>query len=325
MSDEPQSKTAIVAALAANLGIAAIKFVAAGFTGSSAMLAEGIHSLVDTVNEWLLLLGLRKSQQPATERRPFGYGRELYFWSFMVAIFIFTIGGGLSLHEGIEHLRHPTPLQDPTWNYVVLGLAFCFDGASFLVARRTFNAQRGRRPFWAAFRASKDPSVFVVLFEDASDLLGLLIAFLGVLLSHLLHLPALDGVASILIGLLLLVVAGFLLRETKSLLLGEAAEAEQLEQLMTLVRAETTVVDTSAPLSSYLSPHELLVVLRVEFKAELPTAQLIQTIARLRTTIQAAHPDVQHLFIEPILLNDLAAGEGVGPAEKEQSASKSAS
>ncbi len=319
MSDEPQSKTAIVAALAANLGISAIKFVAAGFTGSSAMLAEGIHSLVDTVNEWLLLLGLHKSQRPASERRPFGYGRELYFWSFMVAIFIFTIGGGLSLYEGIEHLRHPTSLQDPTWNYVVLGLAFCFDGASFLVARRTFNAQRGRKSFWAAFRASKDPSVFVVLFEDASDLLGLLIAFLGVFLSHWLHQPALDGVASVLIGLLLLVVAGFLLRETKSLLLGEAAEAEQLEQLMVLVRAETAVVGTVAPLSSYLSPHELLVVLRVEFEAELPNSQLIQTIARLRAAIQAAHPDVQHLFIEPIMLSDLAESEGVGTSEKAKS------
>jgi cation diffusion facilitator family transporter len=302
VSDEPQSKTAILAALAANLGIAVIKFVASWFTGSSAMLAEGIHSLVDTINEWLLLLGLRKSQQPATEGRPFGYGRELYFWSFMVAIFIFSIGGGLSLYEGIEHLRHPTPLQDPTWNYVVLGLAFCLDGASFLVARRTFNKQRGRQSFWAAFRDSKDPSTFVVLFEDASDLLGLIIAFLGVFLSHLLHQPALDGVASILIGLLLLVVAWLLLRETKSLLMGEVAEPDVLAQLTALVRAEVSVVDTAAPLSSYLSPHELLIVLQVEFNAELPAAQLTQVVARLHTTIKKAFPDVQHLFIEPTLL-----------------------
>jgi cation diffusion facilitator family transporter len=300
--EEPQSKTAIMAALAANLGIAAIKFVASWFTGSSAMLAEGIHSLVDTVNEWLLLLGLRKSQQPATERRPFGFGRELYFWSFMVAIFIFSIGGGLSLYEGIEHFRHPTPLQDPTWNYVVLGLAFCFDGASFLVARRTFNAQRGRQTFWAAFRDSKDPSTFVVLFEDASDLLGLIIAFLGVFLSHLLHKPALDGVASILIGLLLLVVAWLLLRETKSLLMGEVAAPAMLAQLTALVRAEESVVNTAPPLSSYLSPHELLIVLRVEFDAELPAAQLTQTVERIHASVQHAFPDVQHLFIEPTML-----------------------
>lgn len=161
----PESKTAIVAALVANLGIAAIKFVAAWFTGSSAMLSEGIHSLVDTANEWLLLLGLRRSQQPADAARPFGYGKELYFWAFVVAVFIFALGGGLSLYEGIEHLRHPEPLRSPVWNYVVLGLAFCFDGYSFWVGRRAFNAQRGKQPFWRAFRRSKDPSIFVVLFE----------------------------------------------------------------------------------------------------------------------------------------------------------------
>jgi cation diffusion facilitator family transporter len=300
--DEPQSKTAIVAALAANLAIAVIKFVAAWFTGSSAMLSEGIHSLVDTANEWLLLLGLRASQQPASERRPFGYGRELYFWAFMVAVFIFSIGGGLSLYEGYEHLRHPAPLGDPTWNYVVLGLAFCFDGASFLVARRTFNAQRGRMPFWRAFRASKDPSVFVVLFEDASDLLGLLIAFLGVFLSHWLNEPALDGVASLLIGLLLLVVAGFLLRETKSLLLGEPAEAGMLAQVATLAKAEQGVLSTEPALSSYLSPHEILLVLPVEFAPDLPAAQLTQTVERLQAAIKAAYPDMQHVFIQPAAL-----------------------
>jgi cation diffusion facilitator family transporter len=302
--DKPQSKTAIIAALAANLGIAAIKFVAAWFTGSSAMLSEGIHSLVDTANEWLLLLGLRASQQPASEHRPFGYGRELYFWSFMVAVFIFAIGGGLSLYEGYEHLRRPAPLGDPTWNYVVLGLAFCLDGASFLVARRTFNAQRGKRPFWAAFRASKDPSIFVVLFEDASDLLGLLIAFLGVFLSHWLRQPALDGVASVLIGLLLLVVAGLLLRETKSLLLGEPAEATLLQKVMELACAEEAIIHTSPPLSSYLSPHEILLVLCVEFAPELPASQLTEVIERLRASIQAAHPDVRHLYIQPAALGE---------------------
>jgi cation diffusion facilitator family transporter len=299
-SDETHSKTAIVTALAANLGIATIKFVAAWFTGSAAMLAEGIHSLVDTANEWLLLLGLRKSQQPATAERPFGYGRELYFWAFMVAVFIFIIGGGLSLYDGIDHIRHPAPLHSPTWNYVVLAVAFCFDGASFLVARRTFDAQRGRQPFWKAFRASKDPSIFVVLFEDASDLLGLLIAFLGVLLSHLLHEPVLDGVASVLIGLLLLVVAGLLLRETKSLLLGEPAEQQLLQKITTLVQAEPTVVRVALPLSSYLSPHELLVVLPVEFPADLPAAQLTATVEQLRTAIEASYPDVRHIFIQPI-------------------------
>jgi cation diffusion facilitator family transporter len=300
---KPESKAAIITALAANFGIAAIKFVAAWFTGSSAMLSEGIHSLVDTANEWLLLLGLRKSQQPATEWRPFGYGRELYFWAFMVAVFIFVIGGGLSLYDGIDHIRHPAPLHSPTWNYVVLAVAFCFDGASFLVARRTFNTQRGRQPFWKAFRDSKDPSIFVVLFEDASDLLGLLIAFLGVFLSHLFNQPILDGVASVLIGLLLFVVAGLLLRETKSLLLGEPAEPTLLQKITDLVQAEPTVVSTAPPLSSYLSPHELLVAIPVEFVADLPAAQLTKTVKQLRTNIEEAYPDVKHIFIQPANLN----------------------
>ena len=297
------SKLTIYAALVSNLVIAAIKFAAAGFTGSSAMLSEAIHSTVDTANELLLLLGLRQSRQPASARRPFGYGRELYFWAFIVAIFIFAIGGGVSLYEGVEHLRHPVPLSDPTWNYVVLGLAFCFDGASFLIARRSFDKQRGRRSFWTAFRASKDPSIFVVLFEDASALVGLLMAFLGIFLSHWLHQPAYDGIASLGIGTLLLVVAMLLLRETKSLLLGEPAEAALLQKITELVCTEPAIVRVEAPLSSYLGPQEILVVLPVEFAPELASAQLTQTIERLRTAIQLAHPSVQHVFIQPTALS----------------------
>jgi len=297
---QPESKTAVVAALVANMGISVTKFGAAYFTGSSAMLSEGIHSLVDTANEWLLLLGLRRSQQPADAARPFGYGKEQYFWAFVVAIFIFTLGGGLSLYEGIEHLQHPEPLQSPTWNYVVLGLAFCFDGYSFLVGRRAFNAQRGRQSFWRAFRSSKDPSIFVVLFEDASDLLGLLIAFLGVLLSHVLNEPRLDGVASIGIGLLLIVVAILLLRETKSLLLGEPADAELLRAVAAQARTEAGVVRVADPLSTYLSPHEIMLVLPVEFAPELPAAQLTQLVEKLRAAVKHAQPDVKHVFVQPV-------------------------
>ena len=295
----PSSKVAIVAALGANLAIAIIKFVAAGFTGSSAMLAEGIHSVVDTANEFLLLLGLRKSQRPAHAGRPFGYGKELYFWSFIVAIFIFAIGGGISIYEGIEHLRHRTPLESPVWNYVVLGLAFLFDGASFLVARRTFNAQRNGRGFWSAFRGSKDPSIFVVLFEDAADLLGLIVAFLGVFLSHYFQEPALDGVASLLIGVILLVVAILLLRENKSLLLGEPAETALLQDVDALVTADAAVVATGASLSSYLSPHEILLVLRVEFHPELPAMQVTEAVGRLEAAVQERYPDIRHVFVQP--------------------------
>lgn len=302
-SSEPSSKTAIVAALAANLAIAVVKFVAAGVTGSSAMLAEGIHSVVDTTNEWLLLLGLRRSQQQPSEQRPFGYGRELYFWSFIVGICIFGIGGGISIYEGIEHLRHPSPLRDPLWNYLVLGVAFCFDGASFVVALRTFNAQRNGLSFWAAFRASKDPSTFVVLFEDAADLLGLIVAFLGVLLSHALRNPYLDGVASLLIGLILLVVAALLLRENKSLLLGEPASPELRQGVAALVTADGAVHAAEAPLSSYLSPHEILVVVRVQFVPTLTAAEVAQAADRLRATIQREYPDLRHVFIEPVVVD----------------------
>ncbi|TGD78611.1 cation diffusion facilitator family transporter [Hymenobacter wooponensis] len=299
-ADPPSSKVAILAALGANLAIAIIKFVAAAFTGSSAMMAEGIHSVVDTANEWLLLLGLRSSQRPASDKRPFGYGKELYFWSFIVAICIFAIGGGISIYEGIQHLRDPGPLKDPTWNYVVLGLAFLFDGASFLVARRTFNAQRGQMSFWKAFRGSKDPSIFVVLFEDAADLLGLSVAFLGVFLSHQLQNPYLDGVASLLIGGILLVVAGLLLRENKSLLLGEPAELALLQAVRALARTDSAVVDADTPMTSYLSPHEILMVLRVEFQPDLHTADLTEGVQRLQQAIRQQYPDIRHLFIEPI-------------------------
>ncbi|SNR74950.1 MULTISPECIES: cation diffusion facilitator family transporter [Hymenobacter] len=301
-AEPTSSKVAIVAALGANLAIAVIKFVAATFTGSSAMMAEGIHSVVDTTNEWLLLLGLRQSQRPAHEGRPFGYGKELYFWSFIVSICIFGIGGGISIYEGIQHLRHPSALQDPLWNYVVLGLAFLFDGASFLVARRTFNAQRNGRSFWSAFRESKDPSSFVVLFEDAADLLGIIVAFLGVFLSHQLQNPYLDGVASLLIGVILVVVAALLLRENKSLLLGEPADAAILREVASRAQADAAVTAVAAPLSSYLGPHELLLVLRVEFNSTLSAAELTTAVARVQAAIRAAYPDIQHLYVEPAFL-----------------------
>ncbi len=296
---QPESKATVVAALVANLVVAAAKFVAAWRTGSSAMLSEAIHSTVDTTNEWLLLLGMRQSALPPSAERPFGHGRELYFWAFVVAVFIFAIGGGLSVYEGYHQLRHPAPLRDPTWNYAVLALGFLSDGASFVIAWRTFSQQRGRRPFWRAFRISKDPSVFMVLFEDAAALLGLLFAFLGVFLSHYLNRPELDGAASLGIGALLLIVAALLLRETKSLLLGEPAEAKLLTQIRELACAEPAVQQVRPALSSYLGPHEILVVLPVEFAPDLPAGQLVEATEHLRAAIRNCHPDVRHVFVQP--------------------------
>lgn len=300
MKSEPSSKIAIYGALAANLVIAVVKFAASYFTGSSAMLSEGIHSLVDTLNEWLLLLGLSRSQRPPDARRPFGYGRELYFWAFVVAVCIFGIGGGVSLYEGVEHLRHPEPLRDPTWNYWVLGIAFLLDGGSFLLARRTFNAQRRGVGFWRAFHHSKDPGTFVVLFEDAADLLGLSVAFLGVYLSHTLHMPALDGIASLGIGLILLIVAALLLRETKSLLMGEPAEAAVLQQITQIVRADEAVLSAEAPLSSYLGPEELLVVMRVRFRPAQSAREVAAAIARVQAAVEQRLPQIKHMLIQPV-------------------------
>ena len=216
-----ESKLAIYGAIAANVAIAATKFVVAGITGSSAMLSEGIHSAVDTCNGVLLLVGTWRSELPASDEHPFGHGKELYFWSLIVAVLIFGLGGGVSFYEGIQHIRHPEPMQDPTWNYVVLGLAMLFEGASFLVALRQFRAQSRGAPFWRALEQSKDPTTYTVLAEDSAALLGLVVAALGIYFSHRLDMPALDGAASVVIGLLLAGVAVLLIRESRGLLIGE--------------------------------------------------------------------------------------------------------
>src|SRR5205823_12090612 len=208
------SKIAVYGAIAANVAIAVTKFVVAGITGSSAMLSEGIHSAVDTFNGVLLLVGLKLSQRPATPEHPFGHGKELYFWSLIVAVLIFGLGGGISFYEGVQHLRAPQPLQDPMWNYVVLGAAAVFEGSSFVVALRQFLRQAGDAPFWQALHRSKDPTTYTVLAEDAAALVGLVVAALGIALARHFDRPALDGAASMVIGLLLAGVAVLLIRES---------------------------------------------------------------------------------------------------------------
>ena len=298
------SKTAIYTALAANLGIAATKFIAASITGSSAMISEGIHSLVDTLNELLLLLGLNRSQRPADEKRPFGYGREQYFWSYVVALLIFAVGGGISLYEGITHIQHPEPAKDPFWNYIVLGIALVLDGYSLFTAWRAFNAQRGNQSIWAAVKDSKDSATFTVLFEDASDVLGLIIAFLGVFLSHQLSNPYLDGVASILIGLLLVGVAVVLARESKSLLMGEGVDAETNRQLMALTEADPMVLKTVRIATIYLGPEEITLVQNVAFQENLTTDTINKAIVRIHESIYKAFPAIKRAFIQPVALTD---------------------
>lgn len=293
------SKTPIYSALFANVAIAVTKFVAAGVTGSSAMISEGIHSLVDSLNEILLLLGIQRSQRPADNTRPFGYGKELYFWAFIVSILIFGVGGGVSFYEGITHLQHPEPIENPLWNYVVLGIAFSLDGFSFITALREFNRQRGSQSFWAAVKRSKDPSTFVVLFEDAADVLGLVVAFLGVFLGHELNNPYFDGAASIIIGLILTAVSVVLARESRSLLMGESADPAVMQQLVALVEQDRAVERVIQAPSMFLGPEEVFVMLVIDFRNDLSMHELYEAIDRLRATVQNEFTLVKRLFIEP--------------------------
>ncbi|EHQ24499.1 cation diffusion facilitator family transporter [Mucilaginibacter paludis] len=296
----PASKTPIYTAFAANLLIAITKMTAALITGSSAMASEGIHSLVDTSNEVLLLLGLHKSKKPADENRPFGYGKELYFWAFVVSLLFFALGGGVSIYEGIHHLIQPEPMKKPIWNYIVLGIAFIFDGFSLITAMREFNRQRGATPFWQAVKQSKDPSTFVVLFEDAADVIGILIAFTGILLSRMLDNPYIDGVASILIGILLTMVAVVLVRESHSLLMGESAPKEDINGIVSLITSDPAVVRVVTQQSMYLSPEEVILILTINFERDISSQQMVPIIQNIRHAVQKSHPHFKHLFIEPV-------------------------
>lgn len=295
-SGAAESKVAIVAAIAGNVAVAFTKFVAAAFSGSSAMLSEGIHSLVDTGNGALLLFGLRQSRRPPDFTHPFGHGKELYFWSLIVAITIFALGGGMSLYEGITHLLQPQPLADPFWNYVVLGCAFCFEGTTLLFGLKAFRVVKGKRGFLEAMHRSKDPSTFIVVFEDSGALLGLVIAFFGVFLGHQLRNPYLDGIASIVIGLVLATMSFFLAYETKGLLIGEGVERETLERIRSLVEADPGIAHVSRLLTMYFGPHEVLLALEVKFRDELSAVGVRAAVARVQKTVRREYPDITRIY-----------------------------
>src|SRR5713101_4994643 len=231
----------VYAALLGNILVTATKFGAAALTGSSAMLSESVHSLIDTGNEVLLLHGLRRAAKPPDEEHPFGHGREVYFWSFVVALLVFAVGAGVSFYEGIQHVLNPTPIQRPFVNYVVIALALVFEGASWRVAYREFRVAKGDDSIIEAARRSKDPTTFMVLFEDSAAVVGLLIALAGTAAAEALDLPVLDGVASIAIGVLLGLVAAFLARESKGLLIGEPAQSEVVGHICSIARAHPGV------------------------------------------------------------------------------------
>jgi cation diffusion facilitator family transporter len=292
------SKAAILGALAANVGVAVVKFIAAAYTGSSAMISEGIHSLVDSGNTLLLLFGLHRSTKAPSEKHPFGYGKELYFWTLVVATSLFAIGGGMSIYEGIEHMNHPEPLTDPTINYIVLGFAFVFSAMSFLVAFREFKKSNEGKPVWQAVKDSKDPGTFAILFEDSADLLGLLVAFLGVYFGHALENPYIDGAASIVIGVILAFTSFVLAKETKGLLIGEAADPEVLKAIVALAFEDDAVDYVKPPLTMHIGSDSILLALGINFKNHLNAEQVAQAIDRIEVKIRANYPDVKRIFIE---------------------------
>jgi cation diffusion facilitator family transporter len=293
-----ETKTAVLAAIAGNLSIAAIKFLVGALTGSSAMLAEGIHSLVDTGNGALLLLGLRMSKRPADEEHPFGHGKELYFWTLIVAILIFAVGGGMSFYEGILHVLHPSPIQNEAWNYAVLAVAFIFEALSWTVAWKVFRSQRNGQGLFHAIETSKDPTTYTVLLEDSVALLGIVIAFLGILLASRLQNPYFDGGASMAIGVLLACVAVFLASQSKGLLIGEGADRKILDGIQMIAKADPAVELTKPALTMYFGPHEILLALDVQFHAGLSAAEVTEAVDRMERQIRRQYSDIAHIYIE---------------------------
>jgi cation diffusion facilitator family transporter len=295
------SKKAIYGAIIANTAIAISKFVAAFFTGSASMLSEGIHSLVDTGNGALLLLGIKKSQKPADDQHPYGYGNEIYFWSFIVAVLIFALGGGIALFEGIEAVLHPhaeVNREYIMWNYTVLIFAMLFEGSALVVALKEFNKSRGDNSFYQALRDSKDTSTAAIVIEDTAALIGLTIALLSVFAADMTGNVYFDGLGSILIGVLLVSVSLFFAVECKDLLIGEGLMPNDLKKITTILDEDPQVGIYKRPLSLYFGPNEVLVNLDVKFERGMTSSEIEVAVDRLESKIKTAIPTVNRIFIE---------------------------
>lgn len=293
-----ESKIAIYGAIAANAAIAVTKFVVAGITGSSAMLSEGIHSAVDAGNGGLLLVGLHMAKKPATPEHPFGRGKELYFWSLIVAVLIFGLGGGMSIYEGVVHMREPEPLTDPFWIYVVLALAAVFEGASFQIALRQFRGLSAGRPFWSTLHDSKDPSLYTVLAEDGAALAGLAVAAAGVWASHTLNMPVLDGAASVVIGFILTGVAVLLIRKSRGLLVGEGVQPETAAAIRAIAQRQPQVKKAGLPLTMYIGADDVLLALDVVFADGVGADDAAAAVEQIERTIRERFPRVTRIYIE---------------------------
>lgn len=299
MAARHESLIVIYGAIAANVAIAISKFVVAGMTGSSAMLSEAIHSTVDSLDGGLLLLGVRLSERPADAAHPFGHGRELYFWSMIVGIVIFGVGGGMSIYEGILHILHPRAIESPFWNYVVLGAAAVFEGISFAIALRHFLASRPRGAgVIETVRRSKDPRQFVILLEDSAALIGIAIAAIGTILGTTLREPRYDGAASILIGVVLCVVATVLVWETRGLLIGEGVNPERARAIHQIVLDDIAVEAADLPLTMHLAPDDVLLNLALRFRRDLTLDEVEGAIRRIEAAVRERHPEVRRIFLE---------------------------
>jgi cation diffusion facilitator family transporter len=292
------SKKVIYAALTGNLLIAIAKLFAAWITGSSAMLNEAVHSAVDTGNQGLMLHGMRQAAKPPTSEHPFGHGLQLYFWTFIVAILIFGLGAGIALEEGINKILIPHPLESPAVNYAVLAVSAVFEGFTWFVALGEFRRGKGRHRWPDAVRSSKDPTVFTVLFEDMAALLGLLFAAAGLAVGQAFNLPVMDGVASVVIGVLLAVTAGFLAYESQSLLTGEGVQPDVRTSIRQLAETEAGVVRVNELLTMHFGPQDVLVAMSLDFQDAQTAATVENTVSRLERRIKAGHPEVTRVFVE---------------------------
>lgn len=292
------SKKVIYAALAGNGLIAVTKFTASFLTGSSAMLSEGIHSMVDTGNQVLLLLGLKRARKPADAAHPFGHGKEVYFWSFVVAIMIFGVGAGISIYEGVHSIQDPHTITNPLPNYIVLGLAMIFEAGAWFLAWREFEKQRGGRGYVETIRKEKDPVTFVVLFEDSAAMMGLVVAFLGIAAAQWTGNPVYDGVASVVIGGILAFTAGWLAWETKGLLIGESADPRIVEGIRGIAGGHKEVKSVHESLTMHMGPQYILVNLSLDFRGDLDPGAVERVTAAIAAEIRERYPRVKRVFIE---------------------------
>lgn len=292
------SRKVIIAALIGNSLISVTKFVAASMTGSSAMFSEGIHSLVDTGNQILLLYGLKQAEKPADKHFPFGHGKEIYFWSFVVSILIFAVGSGISIYEGVHHIIHPAELRDPTINYIVLGLAIIFEGGALYFAVTEFNKVRGSLGYLQAVKRGKDPSMFVVLFEYSAAMLGLVVALLGIWLAQYTGNAVFDGMASVVIGVILGGTAVWLAIETKGLLIGESADPDTIAGIKKLVSNRIGVEHVNEVLTLHMGPSYILATISLDFHDDMKVGHLETLIQDLTEDIKNEYSDVKRVFIE---------------------------